>query len=199
MFGEARGPGVGAPLEQGVVDHQARVDDPGVGQKGCFVLTLDVDGHMVALDADQLAFEALAALSQSIDLDARLAALEGGEVLQPRQRPVDAGAGDLQQVLALDRVRRVQHQGEGARQAGAVLHVHGPVGPLGHDLQPPCVVAAHQSQAHHREPGRLGDGVDELQQPLILGGLAAQTCEPLFSVERRAKKKRLALLRGRRS
>ena len=131
---------------------------------------------LLALDAGEHALEALAVLGQPVELELGLEAVVGLEVLQPGQRPVDAGRGDLEPVFARDRIGGVQHLGDRAGQAGAVLDVHVAVGgPLGHDLQGAAGLgAAHQPQADDLVADGLGDGVEQLQQLAVFRRLGPQ-------------------------
>lgn len=125
---------------------------------------------MALVEPGQHAAKALAALDQPVGLQPRLEALEQGEVVQPGQGPVDAGGGDLEQILAGDRVCVIEHFRHGARQPGAFLDGDVVIDdPLGHDLQPPALRSAHQAQAYDREAQAFGHGVHELEQLTILG------------------------------
>ena len=89
--GEAGGALGGATLHEFIVEDQLGLGDPGEGQKKGLFLVLDIDADVVAVDAGQLALEALAVLGEAVEFDAGLQALEDLEVLEPVQRPVDAG------------------------------------------------------------------------------------------------------------
>ena len=127
---------LGAAFHQRIGQDELGFGDPGEGDQGGLGLAFQIDGDVLVLDPGQLAAEALAALGQAVQLQPRLEALIGHEVLQPGQRPVDAGAGDFQEVVAFDRVGGVQHLRDGARQPRAILDIHVAVRAFGHDLQP---------------------------------------------------------------
>uniref|UniRef100_A0A0N4ZL05 NAD-specific glutamate dehydrogenase n=1 Tax=Parastrongyloides trichosuri TaxID=131310 RepID=A0A0N4ZL05_PARTI len=169
----------GAALQQFIGQHQLGVSQPGEGDQGGLVLAVQVDGDVLALGPGDNALEALAALDHAVGLEAGLIALEQAEIDQAGQRPVDAGRGDFQQILARDRIGGVQHLGHGARQAGAFLDRDVVVRlALGHDLQATTQGPAHQAHAHDRQPQALGHGVDQLQQSTVFSGLGPQAATP---------------------
>jgi hypothetical protein len=76
------------------------------------------------------------------------------EIRAAHQRPVDPGRGDLQPVLAIDRILDVEHRRERARGGLAILDQHRAVRPLRHDL--------------HGAAGRRGD--PHAHQPIAEAG-----------------------------
>ena len=90
----------------------------------------------------------------SVGLELRLVARPALEVLQPGQRPVDAGARHLEHVLARDRILDVEHRRHRPADPGAVVDLDAAVRPLGHDLQHRAP-AAHQPQPHQLEAQTL--------------------------------------------
>ena len=112
------------------------------------------------------------------------------------QRPVEPGLETSSMIVAADRIGGVQHFRDGPREAGAVVHRHRPVGPLGHDLQAP---------ARGRRPSGAGARSDS-RRPRRRGRRAPEAFDPRRScrasltslrLERgRARKKRLAFLRA---
>ena len=151
---------LGASVHQGVGDDQLGLHNPGEGQQGGLVLAFEIDGHMFAVDAGQLALEPLAALGQAIELQARLEALVGREILQPGERPVDSRTGHLQQIFAGDRGRRRPAPGDQARASRAQSSTSMvPSARSAMICSRRAPVAAHQTQAHDleaRPPPRRG-------------------------------------------
>jgi hypothetical protein len=79
------------------------------------------------------------------------------------QRPVDAGRGHFEIVLAFDGVLRIEEFRQCPRQPGAIFHIHQPVGALGHDLQR-LSLGAEEPEAHEAIARRFdGGGDDRLQ------------------------------------
>ena len=85
------------------------------------------------------------------------------EIGESRQRPVDAGRGDFQLVIALDRVLAFEEFRQRVAERRAIFHVHAAVFAFGHHLQR-LVFAAHQPEAHQPVARGLHDrGNDRLQ------------------------------------
>ena len=80
------------------------------------------------------------------------------EIHQPGQRPVDAGRGDLDLIIAFDRVILLEEVEQGVGKNGATLDIHAAIGPLGHHLQG-LGSAAHDAQTHQLEARFLDHGL----------------------------------------
>ena len=127
-----------------------------------------MDAREMALGAEQLAAEPLAALGGHRHLDLHLIAGVALEIRLPHQRPVDAGRRQLQPVGAIDRIGRVEHRRQRARARLAIVDRHRAVGPLGHHLHGAAVeprhAHAHQAIAQAFQH-RLDHGCDTRRKP----------------------------------
>ena len=92
------------------------------------LVELDLDADLAVLEALEHAAEALAARDQLLHLDLGLVARPVLEVRRPHQRPVDAGRGNLQRVLALRSGR--------ARRAAARVCARSPRNPRSSSCRP---------------------------------------------------------------
>ena len=107
-----------------------------------------VEHDVIAVEAQKHALEAPASAGIGGDeLEFRFVTRPAGEIGDPRQRPVDSRRGHFQNIFAFQWILGVEEFGKGARQLGAILHIHLSVGAFGHDLQR-LVLGAHQPEAH---------------------------------------------------
>ncbi len=116
---------------------------------------IDLDHDVIAVETEQKALETLAAVRAGRgQFEPGLMAGPAGVIGDAGQRPVDARRGDLQIVVALDRVLDIEELGDGTAEAGAIIDIHRAVGAFGHDLKG-LGLAGHQAQTHQPVAGGL--------------------------------------------
>ena len=129
---------------------------------------LDVDQHLVILDACQLALKAAAAVDQFAGLDLGFIALEHLEILEPRQRAVDAWARHFKGVFIKDRILDIHDSADGLADQGQLVHLDTAIGTVCHHLQRRRL-ARHQANAHQFKPHILDHRCDDLGHAAING------------------------------
>ena len=103
----------------------------------------------LAVQAVQLAGKLLAVAARLLERNPRFVTDPVGIILEPSQRPIDAGRADLEPEAALDRVLAVEPVGQAARDGLAIGEIElARVGPLGHHLQGRIGRAADHRHAH---------------------------------------------------
>jgi hypothetical protein len=102
------------------------------GFSGCAILAANASGD--ALDTQENAAEP--ALAGHRDCQLHLEAMAGMalEIRAAYQGPVHAGRGYFEPIGTLDRVGDIEHRRKRPRDRFAIIHRHGAVGTLGHDL-----------------------------------------------------------------
>ena len=139
---------------------------------GCFA-ALDVVAPQVrtiAIDTDQDAAKALAAIVRNGHLDLDLVAGVAFEVGAAHQRPVDPRRGNFQPVGAIDRIGHVHHRRQGARNLLAILDQHRAVRPLRHDLHRGSGFTGYpyaNQPVTHAVEHRLGDSRHARSEPRL--------------------------------
>ena len=134
---------------------------------------LDLDQNFAALRTGQIAPEPFAPVDQIGCFQLGNIARPGVEILHPGQGPVDAGAGNLERVIVVNRVLDVQRGRDRRRDFRAVVNFDPAMRFVGHDLQRRAV-AAHQADAHQFEAEVFDHGRHEGGQPLVDLGLGDQ-------------------------
>ena len=104
------------------------------------------------------------------ELDARLVALPALEVRTADERAVDAGRGDFEVVGPVDRILDVEGRRDIARDGLAILDIHRPVGPLGHDLHGHAV-QRRDLDAHEAVAEALDHRLDDMRDAGLEPGL----------------------------
>ena len=136
-----------------------------------------VDVGLVALDrvgavAPQ-GIRARSVIRRQVDhlgrLDLRVVAGPGIEILEPRQRTVDAGARHFQRIGIVQRILDIEHRRDRSRDLRAIIDLDPAFGPVRHDLQG-LGVAAHQPDPHKLEPQTFDGRGHDLGQTAVDGG-----------------------------
>src|SRR5205085_9667807 len=108
-----------------VGEHEARLGyepDRQADDLAAQLVQVDLDANLLAFHALERATEPLASRNQLLHLDLGLVARPILEIGRPHEGPVDAGRGQLERVLPLYGVVRVEHRRKAARDIGALFH-----------------------------------------------------------------------------
>src|SRR4051794_10573389 len=133
VLGRHAGQG-GGRRDQRVGQHQLGTADVAARESRLPAL-VQLQPGFLGIGTQHDAAEALAAILRDHQLERCHMTGEAVPVLGAGQRPVDAGGGNLQRPLRLDRVRDVEHGAGGMAHRLAILHAEGrAVGAVGHDL-----------------------------------------------------------------
>ena len=130
---------------------------------------LDLDQNLVAFGSAQHALEPAASVDQLAGFHPRLVIGPDIEILQPRQRAVNAGRRHFQRIIVFNGVFHIQHCRNGGRDARAFVHDDAALGPVGHDLQGRRA-PAHQTDADQFESQAFDDRLNNPRQAAVYGG-----------------------------